>query len=90
MAALKSDVPARRYADGRQMKFLLVVFILMDGNWVRGDEIEGWGSVRYPSEQRCHESKTRAETIQLDLKVKNPHAFDKRFVCEPAPPEAED
>ncbi len=70
------------------MKFLLVVFLLMDGSWVRGDKLEGWAPLPYPNEQRCLESKTRAEAIHADLKIKSPHAYDKRFVCEPAPPEA--
>ncbi|MDP6707776.1 MAG: hypothetical protein QF893_15640 [Alphaproteobacteria bacterium] len=68
------------------MEYLLVVFLLMNGTWVRGDTIEGWGSVRYESEQRCLESKARAERIQADLKRHNPRAYDKRFACEMAPP----
>ena len=67
------------------MEFLLVIYILMNDVWVRGDDIEGWGSLAYASEARCLESKVRAETIQADLKLKNPHAFEKRFVCEAKP-----
>ncbi len=65
------------------MEFLLVVYLMVSGAWVRGDEMEGWGSLAYPNEQACLESKARAETIQVDLKLKSPHATDKRFVCEP-------
>ncbi len=65
------------------MEFLLVVYLMLSGTWVRGDEMEGWGALAYPSEQACLESKARAEAIQADLKLKNPHAADKRFVCEP-------
>lgn len=64
------------------MEFLLVVYFLMSGDWVRGDALEGWGSVAYPTEALCLESKARAEEIQADLKRVNPNAHDKRFVCE--------
>ena len=65
------------------MKFLLVVFVLVNGDWVRGDDLEGWGSVAYDSEEICLARKARAEQIQVDLKRANPRAYDKRFVCEP-------
>ena len=65
------------------MEYLLVVYFLMGGTWVRGDELEGWGAVAYPTEAQCVESKVRAEAIQEDLVRVNPRAYPKRFVCEP-------
>ena len=65
------------------MKFLLVVFILMNGDWIRGDDLEGWGSVAYETEEICLERKARAEKLHIDLRRVNPRAHDKRFVCEP-------
>ncbi len=65
------------------MEFLLVVYLLMGGDWVRGDEFEGWGPIPYPTEELCRQRKARAEEIQADLKRVNPRAFDKRFACEP-------
>ncbi len=64
------------------MKYLLVVFLLMDGDWVRGDTLEGWGSIAYPSLEACERSQNRAEALQEGLRKKNPHAYDKRFSCE--------
>ncbi len=29
------------------MEYLLVVYFLMHGVWVRGDELEGWASIPY-------------------------------------------
>ena len=65
------------------MEYLLVVYILMSGVWVRGDELEGWGSIPYPTEAACLESKARAEQIFIDLKRVNPRASVKRYACEP-------
>lgn len=65
------------------MKFLLVVFVLVQGDWVRGDDLEGWGSVAYPTEEVCLQRKARAEQLHIDLIRANPRAYDKRFVCEP-------
>ena len=65
------------------MEYLLVVYILMNGTWVRGDEIEGWASIPYSSEQICLERKASAEALQVELKTRNPQAYDKRFECEP-------
>jgi hypothetical protein len=66
------------------MEYLLVVYILMSGVWVRGDELEGWGSISYPTEAVCLERKARAEQIYAELKRVNPRASDKRYACEPA------
>ena len=65
------------------MEYLLVVYILLNGVWVRGDELDGWGSIPYPTEQACLQRKGRAEEIRADLKRVNPRAHDKRFECEP-------
>ena len=65
------------------MEYLLVVYFLMSGVWVRGDEIEGWGAIPYPTEVACLETKARAEKIQADLKRVAPRALEKRYVCEP-------
>ena len=65
------------------MEYLLVVYLLMGGDWVRGDELDGWGSIPYPAEEVCLQRKARAEEIQADLKRINPRAYDKRYACEP-------
>ncbi len=65
------------------MEYLLVVYFLMSGVWIRGDEFEGWGPIAYPTEAACLESKVRAEAFQADLKRVNPRALAKRYVCEP-------
>ncbi len=63
------------------MKFLMVVFFLLDGQWVEGEPIKGWGPVPYATEVACLASKARAETIQVNLRQTNPRAFEKRFEC---------
>ncbi len=67
------------------MKYLLVVFLLMQGEWVRGDTLEGWGSIGYPSLEACEKSKSRAEAIQTGLERYNSRAYQKRFACEKRP-----
>lgn len=65
------------------MKYLLVVYLLMDGSWIRGDEVEGWASIPYATEALCIERKIAAEGFHQELKEQNPGANDKRFDCEP-------
>ncbi len=63
------------------MKFLMVVYFLLDGQWVEGEASQGWGAVPYATEDACLTSKARAEDIQANLKQTNPRALDKRFEC---------
>ena len=63
------------------MKFLMVVFFLIDGQWVEGEASKGWGPVPYATEEACLASKLRAEDIQANLLLTNPRAIDKRFEC---------
>ena len=65
------------------MEYLLVVYFLMSGVWIRGDAFEGWGPIPYPTEAACLERKMRAEELQADLRRVNPRALAKRYVCEP-------
>ncbi len=63
------------------MKYLMVVYFLLDGQWVEGEASKGWGAVPYATEDACLTSKARAEDIQVNLKQTNPRALDKRFEC---------
>ncbi len=63
------------------MKFLMVVFFLIDGQWVEGEASKGWGPMPYATEDACLASKARAETIQANLLLTNPRAIEKRFEC---------
>ena len=63
------------------MKFLLVVFFLIDGQWVQGEASKGWGALAYETEEACLASKARAEDIHANLKLVNPRAVEKRFEC---------
>ncbi len=68
------------------MEYLLVVYFLMGGVWIQGDELEGWGAIAYPTEAICLERKARAEAIQIDLERVNPRAIPKRYACEQSEP----
>ena len=63
------------------MKYLMVVFFLLDGQWVEGESSKGWGAMPYATESACLASKARAETLQANVKRTNPRAIDKRFEC---------
>lgn len=63
------------------MKFLLVVYFLLDGQWVAGEANEGWGPMPYETEEACLISKARADTIFEKLKQTNPRSIEKRFEC---------
>ena len=64
------------------MTYLFVVFIFINGVWVQGDDIEGWGSMPYEYLESCLDAMSRAEEIQNDLLVFNPKAHQKRFECQ--------
>ena len=64
------------------MTYLFVVFIFINGVWVQGDDIEGWGSISYESLESCLATRARAEKIHTDLLVFNPKAHLKRFECQ--------
>ncbi len=49
---------------GRDMKFLLVVFFLIDGQWVQGEGSKGWGAIPYVTEVACLTSKASADAFQ--------------------------
>jgi hypothetical protein len=63
------------------MKFLLVVFFLVDGGWVPGKASEGWGPFLYENEEFCLASKARAEAIHAQFMLTRPTAINKRFEC---------
>ncbi len=63
------------------MKFLMVVYFLLDGQWVEGEASKGWGAVPYATEDACLTSNARAEAIQASLRQVNPRAVEKRFEC---------
>ena len=62
------------------MKFLLVVFILVNGEWTRGDDLEGWGSVAYETEEICLERKARAEKASYRLEKSEPSGA-RQAIC---------
>ena len=64
------------------MTYLFVVFILINGAWIQGDDIEGWASMPYGSLESCLDVMSRAEKIQEDLLVFNPKAHQKQFECQ--------
>ena len=72
------------------MEYLLVVYFLMSGEWIRGDELDGWGSLPLPSQEICLERRQRAEKIHEELMISNPSARDKRFECEPREADGQD
>ena len=64
------------------MTYLFVVFIFINGVWVHGDNLEGWGSMPYETLDSCVEAMASAEKIQKELLVFNPKAHQKRFECQ--------
>lgn len=65
------------------MEYLFVVYLLINGVWIRGDDMDGWASLPVATLEECLERKTRAEEIHADLIRSDSRVFDKRFDCEP-------
>ena len=72
------------------MKYLLVVFLLLDGQWKEGEASKGWGAFPYETEEACLTGKARAEAIHVKLKQVNPRALEKRFECVAGQTESND
>ena len=64
------------------MEYLFVVYFLIQGEWVRGDTMDGWAPLPVATLEECLERKARAEKIQYDLKQSDPRVYDKQFNCE--------
>ncbi len=65
------------------MEYLFVVYLMINGAWVRGDDIDGWASLPVATLEECLKRKARAEEIHADLIGSDTRAIDKRFDCEP-------
>ncbi len=67
------------------MKYMLVIYFLIKGVWVAGDDLptEGWSALAYPTLEQCQASAARGVELHEELKAVNPRAHDKRFECEP-------
>jgi|AP95_1055475.scaffolds.fasta_scaffold06206_2 hypothetical protein len=63
------------------MKFLLVVFFLINEVWVEGKASEGWGAFLYETQEACLAGKTRAEGIHAQQLLTRPRSVNKRFEC---------
>ena len=63
--------------------FVLIVFILINGSWVSGDNFDGWGRTIHESKEACLERKEFAEQNQIRIMKINPRFINKKFVCEP-------
>jgi hypothetical protein len=65
------------------MKTLFVVFFLINGVWIRGEDMPqvGWSPYNFTTEKECLDAIERAMEIQSDLKRKRPDTYDKRFDC---------
>ena len=69
------------------MEYLLVIYFLINGVWVAGDDYaEGWSALPYPTLEQCQASAARGLELHEGLKIVNPQAHDKRFECEPRAP----
>lgn len=63
------------------MKTLFIVYILINGFWIPGDMLDGWGSISYETEEICLERKLYAEESLIRLKQIDPRINDKKFQC---------
>ena len=43
------------------MTYLFVIFIFVNGIWVQGDELEGWASIPYETNESCLNAVSPAE-----------------------------
>jgi len=63
------------------MKVFLVVFFLINGVWVQGEDSKGWGALEFKTEEACLVSRDRGNNINTALKKSKPLVIEKRFEC---------
>ncbi len=64
------------------MNWWLTVFFLINGTWVSGDKLDGWGSRKFQTADECETRRGFAE-IQTD---RYPPGMPSRWVCNFAVP----
>lgn len=64
------------------MQWWLSVFFFINGAWVPGAAIEGWGPRAYPSEAQCLERKAMGERECRD----HPLKYEAVWVCSAGAP----
>lgn len=52
--------------------YTLTVYILLNGLWVSGDNIDGWGSVDYPTKEECMERASFSANVAMEIPEKPP------------------
>ncbi|ESR23375.1 hypothetical protein [Lutibaculum baratangense] len=67
------------------MQWWLSVFFLVNGVWVSGDDIDGWSSRAYPTEDACLERKSFAERECRE----HPLEHSAMWYCSPGAPMSE-
>ncbi|WP_417783647.1 hypothetical protein [Terasakiella pusilla] len=64
------------------MTWFMVVYIMINGIWIQGDEIDGFGAMARQSKAHCQESIDRANELNKNgIAFGNKHVPIK-FVCE--------
>jgi hypothetical protein len=66
------------------MQWWLTVFFLLGNSWVSGDQMDGWGSRAYPTEDVCEARKRFAE-LQT---ARHPLELEARWICNAGAPAA--
>lgn len=66
------------------MKIVLVVFLLIGGAWVRGEDMPyaGWSPVEYATMSKCLNAVERAIALQAGIEALHPNTARKLFDCE--------
>ena len=66
----------------------LSVFMLIDGNWVPGDEVElqGWAPRSYESREICDKRRAFAEKAIDQARSSRPNMPPTKWVCNPGEP----
>jgi hypothetical protein len=64
------------------MKWFLVVYIFLNGDWVPGETMDGWAPHPMASYKECRRVQIQATGLQALLERSNPQAHWKRWECE--------
>ena len=52
------------------MKLVLVIFLLINGQWINGNNLDGWGEREQPSLEVCVERVEHIRTLHKNLDAK--------------------
>jgi len=81
--ALQEGVFRDLYPGYDDCMWTLTVFLFLNGGWVPGDQVDGWGPLTYESRQECFDRASFSQSVAAAMPE---HYPSMRFECREMQP----